>query len=358
MKTHAIAILLLVNSVCPAQQRQNKHLLLNTDSQLEFMCLHPGEIRPSGWIKFQMQRDLKDGFAGQLDQLTKRAGDSVFIHRRSQDWDGNEWKSDPRFEEYKVMFRWWDGETEGNWRTGLVQMAYLADDTTAMKKSASYLDRVVEQSHADGYIGMFGSDIRYHTVGDLWSQSTILRALLAYYYLTGKAAVLQAVIRAVDQMFDAYNVFSEHFNIYDVNRNGHSLASYTDIAEQLYKITGERKYLLFVDILYKDFTTSTMVEGSKESPRESVDAKLHNLLDMNKPFMEHAVHTVEQIRAPLFLQYYFKDSIKYEWAYENAMKKLAQCVTPSGACVGDEWIQGQRGGPDVGYEYCTMTELL
>lgn len=353
-----IVIILCYLSLSSCNNKRPENFSFEEPARVSYTRLHPGEVRPSGWIQHQMKRDLESGFAGHLDELTKTAGDSLFIKHRTIKWDGGHWKTDQRFINRPGDIRWYDGETEGNWRLGLTEMAFLGDVEKSMEKISGYLDKVIDKSQSNGYIGMFGPQLRYNSIGDLWSQSLILKCLLSYYELTHEERVLNAVINAVDQMFKAYGVFSKHENLFDINRNGHSLASYTDVAEQLYKITGQEKYTRFIEILYKDFNDSKMIEGSPKSGRRSNDAKLNNLLDLNQRFQGHAVHVVEHIRTLAFLQYCFRDSIKYEWAFENAMKKLGQCLTPSGACIGDEWINRRTGDPEIGYEYCTMTELL
>ena len=232
----------------------------DSQPEIRLQAYETGAIRPAGWIRNQMRRDLAEGFAGQLDLLTKRAGDSVFLRHRDLDWDGGDWNRDPRLKTYPDMFRWWDGESEGNWRLGLVEMAYMANDPKAIEKISSYLNAVIEKSLSDDhYIGMFGPSARYKVIGDLWTQSLILKTLISYYHFTGNEAILNAVIAAVDKMIEAYHVFEDHQNIYDINRNGHSLASYTDVAEELYRITQDTKYIELVRILYDDFSKSAQI---------------------------------------------------------------------------------------------------
>ena len=58
----------------------------------------------------------------------------------------------------------------------------------------------ISSSEEDGYIGIYGSDLRYqHTTenGELWAQATLFRGLLAYYESVGDERVLQAVEKAV-----------------------------------------------------------------------------------------------------------------------------------------------------------------
>jgi hypothetical protein len=50
----------------------------------DFTWLPMGEVKPAGWIKEQMTRDLSEGFAGRLDELCPEASSDIFgSHRNS-----------------------------------------------------------------------------------------------------------------------------------------------------------------------------------------------------------------------------------------------------------------------------------
>ena len=47
-----------------------------------FTWLKAGEVKPAGWIKEQMVRDLNQGFAGRLDELCAEASSDRLDRRR------------------------------------------------------------------------------------------------------------------------------------------------------------------------------------------------------------------------------------------------------------------------------------
>jgi DUF1680 family protein len=83
---------------------------------------------------------------------------------------------------------------------------------------------------------------------------------------------------------------------------------------------------------------------------------LSNLLDPHRHLNGHAVHTVEHLRALLFANELGNIPQSAE-ALKNAMLKLNHYALPGGAILGDEGLHGLPT-PEIGYEYCTLTELL
>src|ERR1700733_12154848 len=89
-----------------------------------FTWLTLGEVKPTGWIKEQMLRDLNEGFAGHLGALCPEASSDIFVSHRNSAVSAN------TANVYKN--NWWNGETEGNWRAGFIMMAYLTEHRGAM----------------------------------------------------------------------------------------------------------------------------------------------------------------------------------------------------------------------------------
>src|SRR5664279_3546013 len=79
----------------------------------QFRPLHFGEVGPTGWILEQMRRDLDGGFAGHLPEVAPMTAKSdIFVKGRNapdkQSQAGGQ----------SGGVHWWNGETEGNWRSG------------------------------------------------------------------------------------------------------------------------------------------------------------------------------------------------------------------------------------------------
>lgn len=142
-----------------------------------FSWLAAGEVKPAGWIKEQMVRDLQEGFAGRLDQLCHEASSDIFVSHRNSLHSNNSTNA--------VNSQWWNGETEGNWRAGFIQMAYLTQDTRTMREADEYVRHILTSQGADGYLGIYDADSRFTQPGELWAQACLLRGLLDYAELTG-----------------------------------------------------------------------------------------------------------------------------------------------------------------------------
>lgn len=155
-----------------------------------FEWLPLGTVKPSGWIKAQMVRDLNHGFAGCLGKLCPEASSDIFVSHRNSIHAQNTQNSNG--------VAWWNGESEGNWRAGYIMMAYLTDDTASKREADEYVQHILSSQEADGYLGAFAPDSRFIHPGELWTQACLLRGLLAYSELTENREVLAAVQRSAD----------------------------------------------------------------------------------------------------------------------------------------------------------------
>jgi hypothetical protein len=313
-----------------------------------FQWLKFGELMPSGWIKAQMLRDIREGFAGHLDELATEASSDIFGSGRTAPGKPN------LAVEGGPEGSWWNGETEGNWRAGFIMMAYLSGDPGAIRKADAYVQHILQTQDQDGYIGVYSPELRYSASpmsGELWTQACILRALLADYELTGNATVLSAVERAVGRTMSAYG--PGKWQPFQVPGGGGGLdhgLMFTDVVARLYELTGNTEYRNFGLRLYRDFSAGI-------PNRISHDATLASLLDIDKPFSGHAATTLEHLRVPLWA-YYVTGDPELKRAFENGFLKLRQYVFPSGAVIGMEAIEGRKPDPTYAfYEYCAMKEL-
>lgn len=306
----------------------------------KFRILPLGDIRPTGWMLAQLQNDLTRGFAGCLDTLTERAASDLFTHR---------------IESSSQQFAWWDSETRGNWLWGYTMMAGLAGLPEQQSRVNELIGRLKQTQDADGYIGIYSQQSRYQhgheENGELWGQGRALLALLSHYELTGDPSSLQAAGSAADLTMNQYGPGRSYFH-----RSGNSELTgmthglcYSDVVEWLYRITSDRRYRDFGVWLYQDF-------NQMQRPFTNDDMTVASLLDRHHYMKGHAVHTVEHLRALLFAAFMSTDS-QVELALKNALWKLEHYTLPSGAVIGDEGLHGLPL-PEIGYEYCTLSELL
>jgi DUF1680 family protein len=299
-----------------------------------FSWLTAGEVKPSGWIRAQMVRDLQEGFAGHLGDLCHEASSDIFVSHRNSTHFQNSANA--------VNSKWWNGETEGNWRAGFIQMAYLTQDPETMGEADEYVRHILSSQGSDGYLGVYAADSRFMHPGELWTQACLLRGLLDYAELTGNAAVMNAVERSADLTVSAYGSGKTPIPWGE----SHDLMI-SDVMERLFDLTGDPKYRDFSVLLYR--------EWSKNSPKS--DTSLTSLLDPNAPFVEHGVHTYESIRVPLWLSM-TTGSEDLGKASRNALMKLTRYTEPSGSAVSQEAIDNLPPDPTyTEYEYCATKEI-
>lgn len=300
------------------------------------------EIKPHGWILNQLRRDLEEGYASRLDSLTNHASHDLFTYRIASSQD---------------QLAWWDSETRGNWLWGYVMMAHFANHPDHIARVRDLMEDLLATQDDDGYIGIYAPQWRYqHPAGEngeLWGQSRALLPMLAYYEFTEDARYLQAVERTVQLTMRHYNHNHPFFQKTDdlsVNITGltHGLC-YVDVVEWLYRITQNPIYREFGIWLLEDF-------NKMATPFANDDLTISNLSDPHRPMSGHTVHTVEHVRALIWGAFASKKP-EFIKAMDMALAKLRLYQTPSGAIVGDESIHGLPT-PDIGYEYCTLTEWL
>jgi DUF1680 family protein len=313
-------------------------------------------IRPTGWLKIQLQENLS-GFTGHLDELVPdliRKDDIYGADRLSNKVSSkNVGALSDAPKQLQAQFLWWNSETQSNWWDGFIRTAILINDKPALKKANAYIHRILSTQDADGYLGIYDKDLRYKFTGEngeLWSKTTLLRGMLAWYDYTRDPVVLKAVKRGVDNELANYPIdASQPFYSKNPYVGGltHGLV-FTDILERLYRITKDRRYLDYCLFLYRDFSRQDLNE----------DAQYKKLIDTSLLLNGHGVHTYEHLRA-VAAAFYASGNPALKNALTNFEKKIAKTTTPSGGPAGDEFI-GKRlaDATSTAYEYCSMNELL
>jgi DUF1680 family protein len=312
-----------------------------------------GDVYAVGWLRNEMQRNL-DGFTGHLDSLVPDLilNDDIYgKNRLSRQVKNKNVGAISDAGEWQAQFLWWNSETQSNWLDGLVRSAILTGNGPMIEKAQNIITRLLATQDADGYIGIYDKDLRYNFEdenGELWSKATLYRALLAWYEYSKDKTVLDAVVRATENVMQYYPVSASH-PFYSKNPNAGGLTHglvFTDVLERLYFLTGEKKYLDYGVFLYRDFSEQTLNE----------DAQFKKLLDTSLALMGHGVHTYEHLR-PLVAAYYASGNLDYKRALDLFLKKIDATTTPSGGLAGDEFIGGRKGDArETGYEFCSLQE--
>lgn len=324
--------------------------------QQQLVPFPAGSIRPSGWLKTQMQRDLQ-GFVGHLDEIVPGLiHDPIYgsgrlqQHSKAKDL-GNLKDGDlPGDEQYK----WWNSETQSNWWDGYIRHVFMLQDAQGMEKVKQYVYAILATQDPDGYLGIYDKELRYRFSsenGELWSKTTLLRGLLAYYEFTNDEKVFTAVKRAVDDVMLHYPAgHSSPFASGDQFNGGvsHGL-TFTDVLERMYFHTQDPRYRDYALFLYRDYSATHQSE---------CDAQLPHIFDPKYKLWSHGVHSFEQIR-PLIVAAYAAGDDSLRQALDIYLRRIRNTTTISGAAIGDEWIGGRDAdATHTGYEYCSLQELL
>jgi len=315
------------------------------------------DIKPEGWIKSIMKQDISEGFISNLDKLApKLMSDDAFNSARRKNTEdipsvGNQELTGA---DWEISMQWWAGETLGNWWDGYLRNAYMTDTKIAIAKINKIVAYILSGQDEDGYLGIYSKKMRFKhqgSNGELWSQTVLFRMLLGYYEFTGDTKVLDAVEKAMAVTMDSYN--KGKINPFDVpiDYGGvtHGLMM-TDVCETLYRITKDKKYNDYAVYLYRDF--------SEHSVNRSLnDVRYELLMEKDSLFQSHSAHTYEHLRSVLLAKQ-FTGYLELDEAFNNAMDKLSNCILPSGAGFGNEWLNKQKSDPNTtAAEYCGMLEL-
>jgi len=323
----------------------------------KFELLPVNEVKPEGWIKSIMEQDITEGFVSNLDKLVpKLMSDDAFNSARrknvkdipnvgTQELTGAEWE---------ISMQWWAGETLGNWWDGYLRNAYMTDNKSAIAKINAVVKYLLSSQDEDGYMGIYSKEMRYQhngSNGELWSQTVLFRMLLGYYEFTGDLSVLHSVEKAMALTMKEYS--NNKNNPFDVSVDyggvTHGLMM-TDVCETLYRITKDKKYNEYAVYLYQNFSKHPI-------NRAFNDMRFEFLMEKDSLFESHSAHTYEHLRS-LLLAKQVTGYPELDDAFNSAMNKLYNCILPSGAGFGNEWLNKEKSDPNTtAAEFCGMQEL-
>jgi hypothetical protein len=348
-KIFFMLLILLTYSVNSQDKNQNK-------VKEKYQILPFGSIKPSGWIKVQMQNDV-DGFVGNLDKLVPDLiNDPIYgsgrLHKNSKMKDlGNNKEGDTEGSE---QYKWWNSETQSNWWDGYIRNVILLNDKKRLEKVKNYIQKILKSQDEDGYIGIYDKELRYHfnsENGELWSKTTMYRGLLAYYEYSRDPKLWNAIVKAVDNVMINYpiNNSSPYSSGKEFNGGVSHGLTFTDVLDKMYQITGNTKYTDYALFLYRDFCQTYQSEK---------DVQLENILNPNYKLQSHGVHTYEHLR-PLIVAAYASKNVELQNALQIYIQRIEKSTTLTGGAIGDEWIaQRTANATQTGYEYCSLHELL
>jgi len=327
-----------------------------------FQPLRLGEVKPIGWLRAALRRDLTTGYAGHLDELLQDPHTKKYLLRpENNDFVTRSNNRACRRNEAGLavppaLRTWWHAEMIGDWHDGLLRAAYLTDEPRAKAKAERFVKAILSSQDEDGYIGIYPKGCRFHFArpdGELWSQRCVLLPLLAYYEFTGQEKVLHAVERAVKLTISRYGPGKK--NYFDTPNQtdcgiSHGLM-FLDVLDWLYRLTGDDDYRNAALFFYNDYNKAKNVLVK--------DGQLDKLLDPAIPFSGHGPDVMGFLRVTL-LCYYLSGEKVYWQAWRNAIDKVERHLGVGGSPLSGhgEEIQAKDQKPDMPYEYCSTFYLL
>jgi DUF1680 family protein len=326
-----------------------------------FQPLRLGEVKPEGWLRAQLERDLVSGYHGHLDALLQDPKSRKFLLQpENNDYVTRADSKDSRHDAQQRSIppgthSWWDAEMIGDWHDSLIRAAFLTGEPRARARADRFVAAILNSQDQDGYIGIYPNGYRFHFSGpdaELWTQRCVMLALLAYYEFTDRKDVLDAVQRGVKLTIRQYGPGSNYFE--NPGQLGSGVAHglmFLDVLEWLYRLTGDEEYRRAAFSLYDDYNASKRVHDR--------DAQLDRLLDLQAPLGGHGPDTMGFMRVPL-LCYCLSGKDVYWKAWENSIRKTQRHLGVGGSPLSGqgEEIRQQHQTPGMPYEYCSTFYLL
>jgi len=300
-----------------------------------FQILPFGEIRPSGWMKKQLEADIRHGLFAYYHRSWQVQNKGFVLRGHNPDKTNKQ----PLF---------WDGEAEGYWGLALISSAILTEEPVARERAEAFVTEILQSQDADGYIGLYDAKSRYRpdTVDKDVSKGLLFQALLSYAQAYRRGDVLEAVERAVRCDMRHFNRETKGLWAKDF-----MVMSYPQFLDRLAQATQNKEYAEYAAFIIGNYSSAP--GGSKVF----ADCTLANLLNRDKPFVGHACNTPGNLSLP-WIAYYATGNQQYRLAGQNAFEKFARQMSLSGSLPGDEDNQGRLPLPEIGIEFCSTTYLV
>ncbi len=138
--------------------------------------LPAGSIQPKGWLKFQIDLQLK-GFSGQLAQISK------FLDIKNNAWMSNGTQERAGWEEVPY------------WLRGQISLAFVSHDPAKIKQCQDWIEGVLKSQQSDGWFGPESNRKTKIGTPDLWPNMLMQDVLQTYYEASEDQRVLPFLTR-------------------------------------------------------------------------------------------------------------------------------------------------------------------
>ena len=260
-------------------------------------------IEPSGWLRNYLINQ-RNGLTGHLDEIG---------YPFSNDFWGN---PKPRYQNKDELYKddWAPYEQTGYWIDGMLRCGYLLKDKFLINKSKKYVENVLKNTDADGYLGPAFQKI--FSNWNRWPHAVFFRTMMAYHSATGDKRILKAL--------------SKHYLSGTSTHNTERNVCNIEIMLWLYSKTKNRRLL---DCAVKNYDEYNRIESAHQT-------SMQNLLSAKRPTI-HGVTYNESAKIPAIL-YMYTGKKKYLDATVNAYRKIDKySMLIDGVCSSAEDLQGK-----------------
>lgn len=300
-----------------------------------FQMLPFGAIRPGGWIKRQLEGDVREGLFSYYHRSWQILNKALLLRGHNPD----------RVTKQPYL---WDGVAETYWSLALITSAILSDQAAAKARADEFVTDIMRSQDADGYIGLYDAETRYQpdTVDKDVHKGLLFQALLSYAQAYKREDVLQAIERAV-------RCDMRHFNqeTKELWASSYIVMSYPQFLDRLAQTTGKKEYAEYAAFIIDNYSSSP------SGLAVHADCTLPNLLNRDKLYVGHGCNITSNLSLP-WISYYETGNQQYRQAGENAFEKFERQMSLSGSMPGDEDNQGRLPLPAIGIEFCSTTYLV
>jgi len=137
----------------------------------------------------------------------------------------------------------WSGEFIGTWLDAAVLSAWNTSDVKLKAKIDGMVTDWLSTQQTDGYLGTFDEKDRWES-WDVWVQAHDMIGLLSYYHYTGDKSILNAIIRIADRVLQDFGPGKRH--LFETGPHGGMASSaFLEPLLWLFTETGEARYLEF-----------------------------------------------------------------------------------------------------------------
>ena len=309
--------LTILTTYCATAQTPNPIYNRTPLTPTHYAQLPLGEIKPTGWLKAQMQ-SLLDGVTGHLDELYPLVGeDNAWLGG-----NGDAWERGPY------------------WIDGALPMAYIMGDDALKAKALRWVEAILASQQPSGYFGPGSDSTDHHNVAsDWWPRMVALKIMQQYYMATGDKRVIDFM-----ESYFAYQLRTlpdrplDYWSFWGKERGGDNLL----IVLWLYNITGNSELLTLGNLLHQltvDWTA-----------RFTTDDHLFRQNSL------HCVNLAQGFKAPV-VYYQQSHDAQHLNAPKEALRRIRHTIGfPTGLWAGDELIH--FGEPTRGSELCTTIEMM